>query len=185
MVREQQDAMELHVMPKSVYYHPMWRSAEYTHRDLRNYRKRQEILRLHPGTNFDLKAMTDDNISDFWYVGRPMEAAARKVYHETRALAANYFDKHASFVKNYSDPHSPPPLVLLIADKIRRQEVIELKGRAQLSVQKKYHIFMTDAFREPEDRLAEDILTETPAEFLDRKADVFLCIGNAWMSIVE
>jgi hypothetical protein len=53
--------MERYVMPKSAYYHPKWRCAEYTHRELRNFRKRQEILEKYPGTNFDLTAMNDDN----------------------------------------------------------------------------------------------------------------------------
>jgi hypothetical protein len=175
--------MERQILPKSAYYHPFWRSAEYTHRELRNYRKRQQILELHPGTNLDLTAMTDENISDFWWVGRPMEAYGRKVFHETRALAASNFDTDASFVKKYGEPNTPPPLLLLIADKIRRQEVIDLKGRALLAVQKKHHIFETEVSREPEQRLAEDIVTETPAEFLERFSNKLLHVHHAWTSI--
>jgi hypothetical protein len=172
-------------MPKSGYYDPRFRSAEFTHRELRSFTKRQQILQEMPWTNFNVEEMNDDNLHEFWYIGVPQQAYGRKAYHTARELAATHFDKEGSFVKRFADSKSPPPLVLIIADRQRRQEYITLKGRAIQSLHRRHHIFLSDASREPEDRKAEDILTESVAEYLSRMDNDLVRVHQAWLEIAH
>ena len=163
----------------SEYFHPLYRSAVYSHKDLRNWAKRQEILELNPGTKFKYDEMTDDNIDSYWYVGVPMKIYPTYQYHLTRNRASNWFEREGSFVANFLKDRtttSPPPLLLLLADRHRKKEYIDLKGKAIQSVQQKFSIFDTNTALEEEDILAQKILHESLPDFLARMADVFVAL---------
>jgi hypothetical protein len=156
-------------------------SAFFTHAQLRNQNFRQKILRLYPGTRFRYSEMTDDNIYDYWYVGIPQKIWPKFWFHLTRHHAANYFDRAGSFVAQLKIRYGrdvfqncPPPLLILLADQIRRSEYIRLKGEALIGVQRKFSVFETFVHLEPAEILANQIFDETLPEFLERMGPEFI-----------
>jgi hypothetical protein len=159
----------------------------YTHKQLRNLNFRRKILRVKPDTRFRYSEMNDANVSEYWYIGIPMKIFPNYYYHKVRHQAANQFDKEGSFVaqlKTRYGPNvfdnSPPPLLLLVADQMRRSDVIRLKGQAVRAVQAKYSIFETKVCLEDEEILANEILNETLPEFLDRMGPDFIRLKFAY-----
>lgn len=168
-------------MPESAYYDARFRSASYTHSELRSYKKRQEILAISPDTRFDYEGIDDDTVNSYWYIGRPMAIFPVYWYHLVRNRAGIEFDQSGSFVAKHqaqadTNKPTPTPLLLLLADRIRREEYVDLRGQAVLQVQKKYSKFETWTFLEAEDIEAHAILDETLPEFLDRMAGTFLAV---------
>jgi hypothetical protein len=161
--------------------HRGYHDAVYTHSQLRNLYFRRKILRHNPDTLFRYSEMTDANVGRYWYVGVPMRIYPKYLFHKVRSHAARSFDKYGSFIAqlktrygNSIFENSPPPLVILVADQIRRSEYIRLKGEAVRAVQLKYSIFETLTDLEDEDIQAAEIYDETLPEFLDRMGPEFL-----------
>lgn len=169
-------------LPDSAYYNSRMRSASYTHAELRSYKKRQEILAMSPDTRFEYDDIDDDTVDSYWFIGRPMAIFPRYWFHLVRNRARDEFDKMGSFVAQHqakadpNKPSSPTPLLLLLADHIRKQQFVHLRGQAVIQVQHKYSKFETFTFLEPEEQNAYDILNESLPAFLDRMAETFLAV---------
>lgn len=166
---------------------PRYHGRVYTHAQLRNPYYRRKILRMSPDTLFRYSDMTDENVWRYWYIGTPMQIFPKYQFHMIRHAAAKDFDRCGSFVAQlktrYGDlvfENSPPPLVILLADKLRRAEYIRLQGEAMLAVQRKYSKFDTDISLEDEHILAEEIFDETLPEFLDRMGPEFVRLKQCY-----
>jgi hypothetical protein len=159
----------------------------YTHKQLRNLNFRRKILRVKPDTRFRYSEMNDANVSEYWYIGIPMKIFQTYQFHKVRHQAAKQFDKEGSFIAQLKTRYgpdvfenTPPPLVLLVADQMRRSDFIRLKGQAVRSVQSKFSIFETKVDLEDDDILANEILDETLPEFLDRMGPAFVQLQSAY-----
>ena len=184
MVRQQLRDDPPHRRKTKEYYKPPNCSTEFNHFELRSSWKRRQILALHPETIFDYSLMTEDNLQSFWYIEVPMAIWPKYWRLLIRNRAGAYFDRAGSFVQKLSTDrslHSPPPLLLLLADRFRRQEYVNLKEQALVAVQKKYSPFETNTSCEEEEEQAENILEETLPEFLDRMGTTFITCGRLQM----
>lgn len=150
------------------YYH---RTAEFTHRQLRSLNFRRTLLRTRPNLKFDYADLNDETVDSFEYVGIPMAIYPKFNFHLVRNRSAKSFDRNATFVKRYGPEGSPPPLFLIMADYVRRQQYVELEGEALLTVQKKVNRFHCCLWGAEEDEEAEQIFEETIDEFKSRMAD--------------
>jgi hypothetical protein len=159
----------------------------YTHKQLRNLNFRRKILRVKPDTRFRYSEMNDENVSEYWYIGTPMRIFPTYHFHKVRHNATKKFDTEGSFVAQLRTRYgpqvfdkSPPPLLLLVADQMRRSDYIRLKGQAVRAVQKNYSIFATNVDLEPAEILANEIFDETLPEFLDRMGPAFVQLQSAY-----
>lgn len=129
-----------------------------------------------PNTRWDTDVISDSNVDSFWYLGIPDLAYPKYKFHLERSFAYRYFDWTGSFVKQAEDvcrrsslPPSPPSLLLLVADSIRREEYVNLRGQAVIAVQQREGPFANNIQNEQQYIDADNILHESVDAFLRRK----------------
>jgi len=151
-----------------------------------NFRKVQELI---GGTSFDYKSMSDENIDDFWYIGVPDVQFPRAEYHRARSFAMNVFDRSGSFVKQEMMrrsraglPPRPPSLLHLAADKLRRQECIELATAWITNAQRK-HGPWTNGGSSPDLDALLAVINETLLDFLERIGPSIIGMTMANLSV--